>query len=352
MFVLMCCLAAATAACGKKGPPLPPLVLVPEAPPELTAIRRGDQVALSFRVPAANTDRSAPADLSHLDIVALTSAEPVTAEAVVSRGSRVGVLQVNTPKDPDEPESTQAPQPATGLNQGDLATFTETVTLPGSESARRTYVVQGFSQRGRRGTVSTRVSIPLGPSPPAPSTPRLEYDAKGIVVIWTPVEGAATDPYTYSVYRPGTSRPATASPLAGVRFTDAPVVWDEERCYEVRAGRTVEEVRVEGPASPAVCVTPHDTFAPSTPEGLVSVASDGSVSLIWTANSEADLAGYVVLRAIAPETTLTPTTSAPIRDTNFRDTVPAGASATYAVVAVDKAGNRSEPSKSVTETAR
>jgi hypothetical protein len=85
---------------------------------------------------------------------------------------------------------------------------------------------------------------------------------------------------------------------------------------------------------------------------LVGVGSEGSISLIWTANSEPDLAGYIVLRALEPATELTPVTTAPITDTNFRDAVPAGARATYAVQAVDKAGNVSPVSNRIAETAR
>jgi len=45
-------------------------------------------------------------------------------------------------------------------------------------------------------------------------------------------------------------------------------------------------------------------------------------------------------------------TPAPISDTNFRDTVPPDSRVTYAIQAVDAAGNRSTPSERVTETAR
>ena len=108
----------------------------------------------------------------------------------------------------------------------------------------------------------------------------------------------------------------------------------------------------KGEPSPGHCVTLHDTFAPAAPQGLVSVGSEGTISLIWNANSEPDLAGYLVLRAVEPATDLRPVTDAPITDTNFRDTVPAGARATYAIQAVDRAGNRSQPSTPVVETAR
>mgnify|MGYP000474274054 CR=1 FL=1 len=39
---------------------------------------------------------------------------------------------------------------------------------------------------------------------------------------------------------------------------------------------------------------------PAAPTGLQAVAGDGAVSLIWEPNSESDLAGYLVLRAVAP----------------------------------------------------
>ena len=47
--------ALASVACGKKGPPLPPLVRLP-APPDLHANRRGSTVELALVVPGANAD--------------------------------------------------------------------------------------------------------------------------------------------------------------------------------------------------------------------------------------------------------------------------------------------------------
>ena len=342
----------ATPACGKKGPPLPPLLLVPVPPPELTAVRRGSQVDLTFRIPNANTDRSTPADLARVEIYALTTPGAVTPEDVIRRGERLSSLDVNKPKDPDEPEpTTPAPEPK-GLSQGDRATFSEALSTADDASAHRTYVVLGYNQRGRRGEPSARMVVPLVPPPPVPEQPVIKYDEKAITVAWASIPASETGPYSYSVYRPGTQLPATSAPLPEPLFTDSAIVWDEERCYEVRAGLTLEGVRIEGPASPTRCVTPHDTFAPAKPDGLVSVASEGAISLIWSASPEADLAGYLVLRAIEPATELMPVSATPTTDTNFKDSVPGGARVSYAIQAVDKAGNRSEPSNTTTETAR
>jgi len=52
-------LVSACSACGQKGPPLPPLVLIP-APPVVTADRRGSTIEIGFIAPSANVDGSRP----------------------------------------------------------------------------------------------------------------------------------------------------------------------------------------------------------------------------------------------------------------------------------------------------
>ncbi len=363
--------------CGKKGPPLPPLVLLPAPPADLSAVRRGPAIEVSFRIPKANTDRSTPADLLRVEVYALTAAGPVAADEVVRRGVRIGSVAVNKPKDPDEPEpEPTAPKP-TGLDQDAIATVSE--TLPGDldPQATRAYAVVGINMRGRRGAVSPGLEVPLLVSPPAPGRPVVRYDEKAITVSWPVVApDAGRSAYGYAVYRadtapaasttaagtapaggaaPVSSAPAGPPPPAQVKdtsFSDTAIEWGRERCYDVRTVMNVRTVRIESGASPTTCVTLRDTFPPAKPVGLVGVGSEGAISLIWTPSTEADLAGYIVLRAIEPATALTPVLAAPITDTNFRDVVPAGARVTYAVSAVDKAGNRSTPSDTITETAR
>jgi len=97
-------------------------------------------------------------------------------------------------------------------------------------------------------------------------------------------------------------------------------------------------------ASPAVMVAARDVFPPAPPQGLAGLYSAGAVDLVWTADTEADLAGYNVYRLdnqtahrINKELLRTPT---------FRDTsAPPGRTLTYYVTAVDLSGNESKASQ-------
>jgi hypothetical protein len=114
-------------------------------------------------------------------------------------------------------------------------------------------------------------------------------------------------------------------------------------------------VTIEGALSAEACVTPADVFAPAAPARLDAVPTPGQISLIWEANAEKDLAGYLVLRGEAPDGALKPITPAPIRETSYRDeTVMPGVRYIYAIVAVDSAQppNVSPQSPRVEETAR
>jgi hypothetical protein len=135
-------------------------------------------------------------------------------------------------------------------------------------------------------------------------------------------------------------------------FVDERIEWGAKRCYVVRSVETLEKMSLESEASPETCVTLIDTFPPAAPDGLTIVASEGAMNLIWNPNHESDLAGYVLWRAVPPEGDLKRLTPEPIKETTYKDSVPAGARVAYALQAVDKAGNASPMSMRVEETAR
>jgi len=156
------------------------------------------------------------------------------------------------------------------------------------------------------------------------------------------------DPYDIKV-----PTPLTPAPAAVTEFVITGVTFGTERCFEVRPVDQIFGATVIGPASPRTCYTPKDTFAPAAPKSLAAIAGAGVISLIWDANAETDLAGYIVLRGEAPGDTLQPVTKEPVTVTSYRDeSVRAGTRYVYAVVAVDRAGNNSPQSNRAEETAR
>ena len=100
---LICCAAFAVvafpafSACGKKGPPLPPLVRVPQPPQDLVAERRGNTVDVHFTVPSTNTDGTRPANVATADVYAITAPvtlTPLTDAQVLKLGTKIGSVPV------------------------------------------------------------------------------------------------------------------------------------------------------------------------------------------------------------------------------------------------------------------
>ena len=397
-------------ACGKKGPPLAPLVKLPQAPADLAAARRGNTVDLSFTVPGVNTDGTRPANVASADVYAITapaSVPPLSDATLLKFGTRVGTVVVKAPRDPnltadaDDPsDEVDAPE-GPGLDQGAIARVKERLsrdlltpaTVPPDKHAPpppvetrrdgpllgpapavpvRTYVAFGTSSRGRKGPLSRRVIVPLVPPPPPPSGAAIAYDETVITLTWPPAgpaaplapEGllparligvAARPAITYNVYdttNPDAVVKLTAAPLDAPTYADTRLVWGEKRCYTIVAAEKVAEATIESEAAPAACETLVDTFAPAAPKELKAISSEGAINLIWEPNAEKDLAGYIVLRGVEPAETLRPITAEPIVEPSFKDTVQPGVAYVYAVRAVDKAGNASALSPRAVETAR
>ena len=110
------------------------------------------------------------------------------------------------------------------------------------------------------------------------------------------------------------------------------------------AARVRDDVNRVSALAPALLV-PHllDTAPPATPGGLsASFATGQGVHVHWAANSEPDLTGYHVYRALASAGPFTRVTTTPVTTNDYIDTtVPDTLSAWYAVTAVDATANES-----------
>ena len=439
----------ALTACGKKGPPLAPFVRVPATVANVTSQRIGNDVYLSFPVPAANADGQQPADIAALEVYAVTSARPPATEEQREVATLIATIPVRPilPEPSASAEISGAAAPTNGspppplplppgVDRGATAVVRETlsseayapVELPLDERERalqapkvesegylpmgplvapapaqfprRHYFVVGVSPRGRKSDPSAAVSVPLESVSSAPGAPKVEHDEKQITITWPPSPDARTSTFVlpvppkptnasasqvkpppapltarslgfnteatlYHLYDVSTNAspsdpyaivvpaPVTSAPVAATEWVIPNVAFGVERCFEVRPVDKVGEALVIGPASPRTCATPADTFAPAAPRNLAAIAGAGSINLIWDANTETDVVGYLVLRADAPSATLQPITQVAVAAATYRDeTVKPGARYIYSVVAVDRANNRSAESNRVEETAR
>ena len=375
--------ALATVSCGKPGPPLPPLHLVPDAVSNVVVRRSGNEVRFSFVLPTKNMNGPGTVDLGKVEIYAATvagGATPVANRELMSPKNLVGTIEVRQPVPPGE-DTTGKPAD-TRPAPGDTTTFVEVLdetklkpaytavdhaaaaaanppvaaqvppvaAPPGPD--KRVYNIRGAARNGRPGQPAARIELPLVDVPPPATDLKATFTEKALNLAWTAPTVAEGTPQ-FNVYTADGQSPLNAAPLATAAFERPGVEFGTEECFVVRTVVSAGVVSIESGASERVCVTPADTFPPAPASGLNAVASSGLISLIWNASSDADLAGYLVLRGEAPGDTLQPLTPTPIKETTFRDTsVTAGTRYVYVVVAVDSAGNRSAPSNRVEESAR
>jgi len=380
-------------ACGKKGPPLPPLRPQPARINEITARAVDLRVDVSIVAPAANSDGTTPSVIETIELYGLAGpaspAQPtqpvaavagraagggaparqggapnqatpagqtqpapaVTAAAIVQPDNLVGTAKVVPPAEPTV--EGEAPTQAPVVITHDLAAILGALAADEAAPTIR-YVAIGVG-RGRRSPPSAVVEVPLGRRPGPVDGLDVTFDEASIVVSWAPAgEGVATvvDEVDSASSSERTRR--STSPVSATSFT-LPVSFGERRCFEARHVVVAGRATIEGPPGTASCVTPLDAFPPPAPQGLVAIAAEGAVVLSWQGVAAPDLAGYLVLRGEGVNETLQPLTSAPVIERSYRDsTARPGVTYVYAVVAIDRAQppNRSLESNRQTVVAR
>jgi len=238
------------ASCGKKGPPLAPLRLVPAAVSELTARRSGNDVELRFSLPTANANGPLPIDLARIEIYAITigpgAVTPPNRDLLITARA-VGTLAVRPPPVEGE-EAAPGTPPDKRPAPGDRVTFVDQLTAeklkpqaaqkpevggqkpeaggtkleaagqkpeagtkpeavgekpgtkpePAAVAARqpatgvamyptRIYAIRGLSRSGRPGPASARIILPLLPPVAPPSSVAAQLPtAQAVIVDWTP----------------------------------------------------------------------------------------------------------------------------------------------------------------------
>jgi hypothetical protein len=354
-----CLLALLAAACGKEGPPLPPLRPEPGHIREVTAVRDGDRIEIRMQIPPANFDGTTPPVMERVEIymmqTAAGAAPPGVSDLLNSRHI-VAVIPVREPDEQPPPaKPPAAPKTPGAAVAGESAVYADAVDRSAgiADGATRHYLVAGATGRSRRGRPSPILSVPLTGAPTPPATITIAYDQTTMRLAW-PAQ-ASQQFRVYEASGPGGGAQVselTTEPIAAAELAQ-PVSFGATRCFAVRAIEINARVSVVGPIGPGICETPVDTFAPAAPSGLVVTQQDKGMVLTWIGVDAPDLAGYRVLRGEGTGETLQQLLQAPIAESTYVDaTIAPGTTYVYVVVAVDTAGNISGQSERRTITAR
>lgn len=357
-------LAFLVAACGKAGPPLPPLRPALGRIADVTANRGDDRVEIRFTVPPANADGTTPSAMERVEIYGVSlaaGAPPPTIAQMLAQKNLKTRINVRRPPKESEASATPTPTPSPaptppakplGPLPGDPVIFRDPIAASehGASAPVRYYAVVGIAGRDRKSLPAGLLAVPLAAEPAAPADLAFTYDEHTLKLTWTGEEGAA-----FRVYAGKGTTGAIASgptPLKTAEFS-TPVTFGKEQCFVVRSLVVSGATTIEGAASAPGCTTAADTFPPGPPDDLRAIPEDAAVTLTWNAVDAADLGGYLVLRGEGAGDTLTPLMTTPITTTTYKDTtVTRGTTYTYAVVAVDNAQNRSAASNKQTVTVR
>jgi hypothetical protein len=209
-------IALAAVGCGKKGPPLAPIVRIPAQVEMIAARRVGNDVFVTVTVPTENIDGSTPGDVERVDIYGYTGRVVPARPRFTTLGTLVASVPVVPAPRPDDPPA-PPPDPAAGATQGAAITIRDALTPedfvqgpvaaapPAGRAAAATAVVPApaqpppplqrfylaipFGPRGRPGPPGAEAAVTLTDIPPTPDGPRVTYTDSVVRVAWAPGGG-------------------------------------------------------------------------------------------------------------------------------------------------------------------
>jgi len=350
LFILLGCVTG----CGVPGAPQPPSTGIPKFVGDLKAVRKGDTVTLTWTTPTDTSD----------------------GELIRKPGKMVVERALGTGRETEvsfQPISELPLEPALKEERGEQSTAKDSRSgvLQSSVNADYAlYQVLAQSRSGKSAGLPNRVSVPLVLTPPTPQKMELDALPAGIRVRWDQGQPAQRQSHVSAQYAWRIMRklegPNDAVMLkqlpagaGGTEFVDTAIEWEKSYQYWITPVTLWQDGNrkgeIEGDDSPAVSILAHDSFPPATPGGVQAVYSavpgqQAFIDVTWTANSEADLAGYNVYRHAENEAAVKVNGDL-VKTPRFADpNVKAGAKYFYSVSAVDLRGNESGRSEETSET--
>ena len=335
--------------CGKRGVPVPPKERVLQRV-EISGFQRGNQVILSWKMPARNALTSSVLNISRADVYRL--AEPMTAplqlseEEFANRSTLIAAMPI-----------TDADFGAKTLLYKDTLAFA-------GQAARLRYAIRFVNAAGQKAAFSNSLLIePQSKVAGSPASLFAEGSQDAIRLKWQPptsnIDGSSpVSILGYNLYRSTSEKEPgkllNKIPITATGFDDEFFDFGKDYYYFVRALSVgIQTEPVESSESNIVRFKAIDTFAPSAPSAITVAAAPGTISIFFAVNPEKDVVGYKIFRSAYPDlpktqwTTLTPEV---LKTNTFQDTkVEPGKTYYYYLTATDKAGNVSAASEIVSQ---
>lgn len=203
-----------------------------------------------------------------------------------------------------------------------------------------------LTEEGAPANAASGKSVPVSPNAEASAGQANSGAAAGR-------DGRGSDAAVGEV-RPGEPAFVSIGESQGSPFRDTHFQFGRHYVYSVRTFAEYEAGGIESADSNLVKVDTKDVFVPAAPTGLVAIPvaktdeEPAHVGLSWAISPETDLAGYNVYRVDAQDSNPTKMNDKPLLTPTYRDMSVAPARAyTYSVTAIDRAGNESPQSASV-----
>jgi hypothetical protein len=345
-------IALIVAGCGMPGAPLPPSLNLPDQVSDLSAVRTGGQVALTWTMPTKNTDK-------------MLLKGTITVRVCRNEQCAVGCTAAATL------------QLAPGAN----GAYTDALpaALAAGQARMLTYFVELDNRKDRSAGLSNGAEILAGEAPAAVAGLSAEMRRDGVLLRWNaapPDAAPAAMRLDRKLLTPPTKNSTQSlmapppEPLERTLLVEAVAATDRaldkdirfDESYEYRAQRVArvtvngQTLELAGPLSASVRIDAVNVFPPGVPRGLAAVATADengagpAIDLSWQPDTEADLAGYIVYRHEGNAGWQRISPAQPVVGPGYHDAnVEPGHTYKYAVSAIDQKGHESARSAGAEE---
>ncbi|MFP4082870.1 MAG: fibronectin type III domain-containing protein [Candidatus Aminicenantes bacterium] len=346
--------------CGKKGPIHPPVIQIPQPPENFSAIQRADKVILEWNNPATYVDGSSLEEIKEVEIWMAVQKGVSSEEKESKKEKKISVRKFEEMAEilasikREEFSEYQIEEGIPSPRMNYIFPLAETDVF----SKKLTFGLKIIDRKRNKSGFSELLSVEPEVLPLPPENLRSTVFVDHIKITWDSPE-KNIDQSTparlmgYNIYRTeeGTEpQRLNSSLITEKEYDDHDFLFGEVYFYFVRASATTSEPYLESDDSKVHKVSAQDTFPPEAPSGLVSVVGEQSIALSWDQNQEEDLAGYRIWRKGEGEEEYFLLTPEPIQQNTYMDNrVENNKIYHYSITAVDKKGNESQRSESISE---